>query len=235
MHKPFLALIAALLASPAFADTLVENANGIQVDANGRLQHFTGLLIGDDGKVLRVLRAGDALPKTSAVVDAHERTLLPGLIDSHGHVMDLGMAALTVQLTGTSSITDLQQRLRAYAASHPDNGWITGFGWNQELWPDKRFPTAADLDAVVPDRPVVLERVDGHALLVNSAAMKAAGVTQATPAPPGGRIEDGLFVDAAKGLVEKAVPAPSPQDMDVAFQKAQDILLGFGVTGVGAM
>jgi predicted amidohydrolase YtcJ len=81
----------------------------------------------------------------------------------------------------------------------------------------------------------VLERVDGHALVANSAAMKAAGVTQATATPAGGRIENGLFVDAAKGLVEKAVPAPTPQDMDVAFQKAQDILLGLGVTGVGAM
>src|SRR5258708_23989855 len=101
---------------------------------------------------LRGLHAGDDRPRATAIVDENGRTLLPGLIDAHGHVMDLGMAALTVPLTGTTSITDLQQRLRTYAAAHPGNGWITGFGWNQELWPDKRFPTAADLDAIVPDR-----------------------------------------------------------------------------------
>ena len=89
------------------------------------------------------------------------------------------MTQMTVQLTGTSSIADLQARLRDFAAAHPDDAWILGFGWNQELWPNKRFPTAADLDAVGSDRPVSLERVDGHAVVVNSAAMKAAGITRA--------------------------------------------------------
>ena len=82
---------------------------------------------------------------------------------------------------------------------NPTTRWIVGFGWNQEFWPDKRFPTAADLDAVVSDRPVVLERVDGHAIVVNSAAMKAAGVTAATQAPAGGAgSTNGLFVDDAR-------------------------------------
>jgi predicted amidohydrolase YtcJ len=103
------------------------------------------------------------------------------------------------------------------------------------LWPDKRFPTAADLDSVVSDRPVVLERVDGHAVVANSAAMKAAGVTPQTPTPPGGRIENGLFVDNARSLIDKAIPAATPAELDQALAKAQDILLGFGVTGVGSM
>jgi hypothetical protein len=169
------------------------------------------------------------------VVDAQGRILLPGLIDAHGHVTELGFAALQLDLVGTTSLADLQQRLRAYAAAHPQSRWIIGRGWNQELWPDKRFPTAADLDAVVPDRPVVLGRVDGHALVANSAAMRAAGVTPATAAPPGGRIENGLFVDNAKSLIEKAVPPPTPAEVDEAVAKAQEILLGFGVTGVGSM
>jgi predicted amidohydrolase YtcJ len=230
-----LALTAALLASPAFADTLIDNANGIQIDPSGKLQHFTGLLIGDDGKVVRVLGAGDALPKADNVIDAGGRTLLPGLIDAHGHVMELGFDALRLDLVGTTSLQELQQRLKAYAAEHPGNGWIMGAGWNQELWPTKTFPTAADLDAVVSDRPVVLTRVDGHALVANSAAMKAAGVTAGTPAPQGGEIHNGTFVDAAQGLIEKAIPKPTASESDVAFQKAQDILLGFGVTGVGSM
>jgi predicted amidohydrolase YtcJ len=235
MHKPLLALAAALLASSAAADTLIAHVNGMQVGPNGRLEHFTSLLISDDGKVIRMLGPADDAGVKGKVVDGGGGTLLPGLIDAHGHVTELGRDALQLDLVRTTSVADLQRRLRDYAAAHPEAQWIQGAGWNQELWTVKRFPTVADLDSVVADRPVVLERVDGHALVANSAAMKAAGVTQATATPAGGRIENGLFVDAAKGLVEKAVPAPTPQDMDVAFQKAQDILLGLGVTGVGAM
>jgi predicted amidohydrolase YtcJ len=235
MRTPALALAALLAASPATADILIDHANGVQVDSDGRLQHFTGLVIGDDGKVKRLLAAGDAKPKGARRIDAGGKTLLPGLIDAHGHVIDLGEAALTVQLTGTNSLADLQQRLRAYAAANPKNAWITGFGWNQELWPDKHFPTAADLDAVVSDRPVVLERVDGHAVVANSAAMAAAGVTTATPAPSGGRIENGLFVDSATALIRKAIPARTAAQSDAALAKAQEQLLSVGVTAVGSM
>ena len=161
--------------------------------------------------------------------------MLPGMVDAHGHVIELGLSAIQLDLVGTNSLADLQQRLRSYAAAHPDTRWIIGRGWNQELWPNKRFPTAADLDLVVPDRPVVLQRVDGHALVANSAATKAAGVTAQTPAPAGGRIENGLFVDNAKGLIEKAIPPSTPAELDQALAKAQGILLGFGVTGVGSM
>ena len=235
MRKFLLTLLAALLASPAAATTLIDNANGIQTDAAANLQHFTGLLIGNDGKVVRLLHAGEPRPKAAIVVDEHGRTLLPGFIDAHGHVTDQGFAALHLNLIGTSSLAVLKQRLSDYAAAHSSDSWLIGFGWNQELWPDKRFPTAADLDSIVPDRPVVLERVDGHALLANSAAMRAAGVTAATRAPPGGTIAGGLFVDAARGLIEKTIPNPTPWQVDGAFAKAQQILLGFGVTGIGSM
>ena len=235
MTKPLFALAAAFLASAAPATTLIDHANGIQVDAAGHLQHFTGLLIGDDGKVVRLLRAGDARPKGATIIDEHGRTLLPGFIDSHGHVMELGIDALHLDVVGTRSLAELQQRLRDYAAAHPGTGWIQGAGWNQELWPDKKYPTAADLDAIVPDRPVVLERVDGHALVANSAAMRAAGVTAQTPAPAGGQIINGVFVDNAKELINRAIPAPTQAEQDQAFAKAQEILLGFGVTSVGSM
>jgi len=235
MRKTIFALAAALLASSAGATTLIINANGVQSDAQSQLQHFTGILIGDDGKIVRVLRSGDAQPRAQVIVDAHGQTLLPGLIDAHGHVTDLGFSALHLNLVGTSSLGDLKERLRSYAAAHPNTRWLIGFGWNQELWPEKRFPTAADLDAVVPERPVVLERVDGHAVVANSAAMRTAGVTAQTPAPSGGRIESGLFVDNARGLIDKAIPTPTQADLDQALAKAQDILLGFGVTGVGSM
>jgi predicted amidohydrolase YtcJ len=235
MKKTALALTAILLPSPALADTLIDDVKGIQVDAAGHLQHFSALLIGDDGKVARLIHQGEARPKAAVRVDAQFRTLMPGFIDAHGHVIELGRNALQLDLVGTRSLAELQERLRTYAAAHPDAKWILGAGWNQELWPDKRFPTAADLDAVMNDRPVVLTRVDGHALVANSAAMKAASVTSQTPAPAGGRIENGLFVDNAKDLINKAVPSPTPAELDEALAKAQQILLGFGVTGVGSM
>ncbi len=237
MHKSLLAIAAALLTSPAWSDTLVDNVNGIQAAPDGSIQHFRALVIGGDGKVRQVLEHPE-LVRLSGItqhVDGHGRTLLPGLIDAHGHVLGLGFGALQLDLVGTNSLDDLKQRLKTYAAAHSDTRWIIGRGWNQELWPVKTFPTAADLDSVVGDRPVVLERVDGHAYVVNSAAMRAAGVTAATPAPAGGRIENGLFVDNAKDLIDKATPPASPAELDQALAKAQDILLSYGVTGVGSM
>jgi predicted amidohydrolase YtcJ len=235
-------ILAALLApaAPATADTLFTHANGTQVDRLGRIEHFTGFVVGDDGRVARLLKAGDARPRASRTVDLGGRTVLPGLIDAHGHVLDLGHWALNLNLVGTTSIADLKQRLRAFAAAHPHEPWIIGGGWNQELWADKSFPTAADLDAVVPGRPVVLERIDGHAIVVNGAALKRAGITSATADPTGGRVErgaggkpTGLLIDAARTLV--TVPPATAAKDDQALAKAQSILLGYGVTSVGAM
>jgi predicted amidohydrolase YtcJ len=236
MIRITIALVAALLASSANADTLISNVNGIQVGADGKLRHFGSFLIGDDGRVKQVMtKASPRMSRFDRMINGEGRTVLPGLIDAHGHVLGLGFSALQLDLVGTNSLADLQQRLRAYAVAHPESRWIIGRGWNQELWPNKNFPTAADLDAAVPDRPVVVERVDGHALVANGAAMKAAGITAATPAPSGGRIENGLFVDAAMELVSNAVPPPTPTELDQALAKAQDILLSYGVTGVGSM
>jgi predicted amidohydrolase YtcJ len=230
-----LALAAALIGPPATATTHLTNVNGVQTDAAGHLQRFTGLLISNDGKVMRLLTARNGRVKASTVIDEHGRTMMPGLVDAHGHVSDLGFAALHLDLVGTASIEELKQRLKSYAAANADTRWIIGFGWNQELWPEKRFPTSADLDAVVSDRPVVLERVDGHAIVANSAAMKAAGVTATTPPPSGGRIENGLFVDNARGLIDKVIPPPTAAENDAALAKAQQVLLGYGVTAAGSM
>src|SRR4051794_30128364 len=217
MRKTAIALAAALLASSASSEILISNVNGIQVGPDGKLQHFGALLIEDNGRVESVIKfPTPRVKRYDRLIDGAGKTLLPGLIDAHGHVLGLGFSALQLDLVGTSSLADLQQRLRDYAAAHPDARWIVGRGWNQELWPNKSFPTAADLDLVVRDRPVVLERVDGHALVANSAAMKAAGVTPQTPTPAGGRIENGLFVDAAMELIGKAVPAPTAAELDQA-------------------
>ena len=236
--KRFALLIAAMtIPAPAIADTLIDNANGIQVDASGKIERFSGVIIGEDGKVVRLVRSDEEAQPANITrrIDAQERTLLPGLIDAHGHVMGLGFGALQLDLTGTNSLADLQQRLKAYAAANPDARWIVGRGWNQELWADKRFPTAVDLDTIVSDRPVWLGRVDGHAAIANSAAMKAAGVTAATQSPAGGRIENGLFVDAAMGLIESKIPPPTIAQREQALAKAQELMLSVGLTGAADM
>ncbi|MGI8611351.1 MAG: amidohydrolase [Sphingomicrobium sp.] len=242
MYKALCALLA-LLASPALADTLIHNANGVQVGADGKLQRFEAMLIGNDGKVIQTFTAVQNPPAPNAArIDAQGRTLLPGLIDAHGHVMALGLGAIQLDLTGTTSLGELQSRLKLYAAENPGSGWIIGRGWNQELWPDKRFPTAADLDAVVAGRPVWLTRVDGHAAVGNSLALRRAGITPRTQNPVGGIIEKdragrptGLMIDAAAELVEKTIPAPTPAQRDQALAKAQQLLLGFGLTAVADM
>lgn len=235
MIKSLTALAALLVSTSALADTLISNVNGIQVDANGKLDRFTGLLVGDDGKVKRLLHGEMMKLSDTKVVDVGGKTMLPGLIDAHGHVMALGFNALQLDLSGTKSLAELQQRLTDYAAANPNARWILGRGWNQEHWPDKRFPTAADIDAVVSDRPVWLGRVDGHAAIANTAAMQAAGFSLNTQAPAGGRIENGLFVDAAMGLIESKIPAPTPAEQDAALAKAQELMLANGLTAAADM
>ncbi|HEX8443903.1 MAG TPA: amidohydrolase [Allosphingosinicella sp.] len=236
------ALAALFFCSAALADTLVDNVNGYTIDRQGKLVRFGAMVIGDDGRVRQLYGRGERrAERTQFRIDGRGRTLIPGLIDSHGHVMGLGFNAIQLDLSDTRSLAEAQAKIAAYAAANPSPRWIIGRGWNQETWRLGRFPTAADIDKVVADRPVWLERVDGHAGWANSAAMKEAGVTSASKSPAGGRIEmagrqpSGVFVDAASQLVEKAVPAPLPVVRDRAFQQSQEILLSNGITAAADM
>lgn len=238
-------------AAPALADTLIDNVKGVTLDGEGRVQRFTGIVVGDDGKVVRLLQPGDPDPlavprkkkerekalaaRPSFRIDGQGRIMIPGLIDAHGHVMGLGWQALTLDLSGTRSLAEAQAKIAAYAAANPQQRWLLGRGWNQEQWGLGRFPTAAELDAAVSDRPVWLERVDGHAGWANSAALKAANVGPRTASPAGGKIDGGVFVDAAMELVQKAVPQPLSKERDLAFVKAQEALLKFGITAIADM
>lgn len=236
--------LALTCSAPAHADALIDNVNGLTLTREGRVERFTGLLIGPDGKVKKLLSRGDKRPDRGLDFkhDGKGRVLLPGLIDAHGHVMGLGMKAMSLDLTGARSLAEAQAMIAAYAKANPDRGWIVGAGWNQEQWGLGRFPTAADIDAVVADRPVWLERVDGHASWGNSAALRAAKVDAKSVSPAGGRIEklpngqpSGVFVDAAAELVQKVVPVPQPRERDIALSKAQAILLQNGITAIADM
>ncbi|WP_448578179.1 amidohydrolase [Thermaurantiacus sp.] len=229
----------------ADARTLIVNANGITLTPEGELVRFTTLLVGDDGRVESILPRGAKEPKLGAGdfrLDARGRTLLPGLVDAHGHVMNLGFQLRQLDLTGTSCLDEALERTADAARAVAGDGWLRGRGWNQMLWARPEFPTAADLDKAVPDRPAALERVDGHALWVNSAALKAAGITAKTKDPPGGRIlrnargePTGVLVDAAMTLVDAVIPPPTPLERDKAMQAAFSHLLSVGVTSVHDM
>ena len=236
--------LALTFTAPALADTLVDNVDGVTIDATGGMDRFTGLVIGDDGRIKQVLRRGDKRPeRPDFKVDGKGRVMLPGMIDSHGHVMSLGFAALTLDLSAAKSLPEALAMVGDYAKAHPERPWIIGRGWNQELWPEKRFPTAAELDGVVPDRPVWLGRVDGHAGWANSKALAVSGVTATTKEPAGGKIEraapggkpSGVLIDNAMELVDAKVPPPRPEDRDLALAKAQEILHSRGVTAIADM
>ncbi len=229
-------------ATPALADTLVDNVEGWTLNAAGEVRRFNGLVIDDEGRVERLLQRGERRPERPDYrIDGRGQVLMPGLIDAHGHVMGLGFQAMTLDLSATNSLAEAQTAVRDYAAANPGLPWILGRGWNQERWGMDRFPTSAQLDAAVNDRPVWLERVDGHAGWANSRAMIAAGVNARTPVPAGGRIEmiaggpSGIFVDAAMALIARHRPEPLARDRDRALVLAQQNLLSRGVTAVADM
>jgi hypothetical protein len=260
MRKMMLAAIAALaLPMPAYASGVIDNVNGIAIGPDGKIVHFGALMIDDEGKVEKLIQGryqepeykpkkpkrGQPWPERpkgpSFKLDAGGKTLIPGLIDAHGHVMGLGLSLITLDLSDTKSLAEAQAKIRAYAQENTGRKWIIGTGWNQETWGLGRFPTAAELDAAVGDIPVWLERIDGHAGWANSAAIRAAGVSATTKAPAGGRIEmaagkpAGVFVDKAMDLIQRVVPAPAPKDRDNALEKAQRALLAVGITGIADM
>lgn len=195
----------------------------------------------------RILAVGDAAGlrrdyPDARLIDADGATVIPGLIDAHAHVMGLGAALMQVDLMGADSKADVLQRLQAFAAGLPEGAWLLGRGWDQNRWPDKAFPTASDLDAAFPGRPVWLERVDGHAGWANSAALAASGVdfsgdwqTDGGRIIRDGRHATGVFIDAAMRHVEAAIPAPDDAWRAQALDRAMAESVRLGLTGIHDM
>lgn len=223
-------------ASTALADTtLVKNVAGYTLDDSGKLVSFSSILI-EDGKVKTL---DPQSTRADAIVDGDGNVMLPGLIDAHGHLLGLGSSLLEVDVRDSSSAADAAKKAAAYAFAHQKQEWIFGSGWNQEVWPDRSFPTAATLDAEISNRPVWLTRVDAHAGWANSKALELAGITKDTPDPVGGKIvrdsdgnPSGVLIDNAIGLMEKVMPkagaALYQQQLDAAGQH----LLSVGVTAM---
>jgi len=234
-----LALLAPGIASSQSADLIVTNARIYTVDENRPVVDAMAIRGG------RVVATGPQRgvmtlrgPNTQ-VIDLHGRTVIPGMIDAHVHLLNLGNSLRNVDLVGTNSYDEVVARVVARAKDTPAGGWIVGRGWDQNDWGDTRFPTHEALSRAVPNNPVVLTRIDGHATLVNAAAMRAAGVTAQTQDPSGGRLErnpdgspTGVLVDAAMGIVNQKVPPATTEQVKNATQAAIAEMNRWGLTSV---
>lgn len=176
------------------------------------------------------------------VVDLAGAALYPGFTDAHAHFLGIGMRELTLNLEGVGSIDELVDIIASNVEESETGALVFGRGWIETGWPEGRFPTRDDLDPVSPDNPVILVRADGHALVANSAAMKAAGVDETTPDPEGGRIEKdadgrptGMFIDHAMSLLASLQSAPSEKKKIEAYEAASDVYASYGWTGLHNM
>ena len=187
----------------------------------------------------------DELPQGTQLQSAEGAFICPGLVDAHAHLLSFGLQLQRVDLVGAVSLDASLSRISSVAvamdaAEQP--GWLRGRGWDQNDWPHQVFPTAADLDRVTGDRPAVFERIDGHAVWVNSAALEKAGITRETPDPNGGKIErddqghpTGVLIDNAEELIWDVVPEPDRLTKKHSLRAAAQVLTAAGLTTVHDM
>jgi len=176
---------------------------------------------------------------STAVIDLGGRTVIPGIIDAHAHLLGLGDMLRRVNLVGSTSYDEVIERVKAFSKDVKPGEWILGRGWDQNRWPSKEFPTHDALSRAFPNNPVVLDRVDGHAVLANAKAMELAHVSAATADPEGGRLirrsggaPSGVFIDNAQTLIVNAIPAPSRAELRSAILAAIAECNRLGLTGV---
>ena len=180
----------------------------------------------DDARKFRAPRA----------IDLHGYTVVPGLTDSHCHIFGIGERELTLNLEGTNTLEDFLAKVKARGAQTPRDKWITGRGWIETFWKPPRFPTRQDLDSVAADHPLFLTRADGHAAIVNSAALKIAKIDKNTPNPFGGEIlkdkatsePNGMLLDNAQELVAKNIPKPTEAEREQALLTGINREIGLG-------
>lgn len=211
------------------------NVQGYTFNEQENLQKFSSILI-ENGKVLAI---GDQVFPDAPIIDGKNQVMLPGLIDAHGHLLGLGATLLQVDVRDIASAKKTAQRVHEYAEQNKSLTWITGRGWNQVLWPEKRFPTADILDEYIKNKPVWLERVDGHAGWANTKALEIAGITRDSIDPPGGKIErdsngapSGVLIDNAMTMVLEKLPKEDNEFYQNSLDAAANHLLSLGITSM---
>ncbi|WP_019029057.1 amidohydrolase [Colwellia piezophila] len=229
-----------LISSPSFSQTtLIKNINGYTfIDKS--LTQFSAISFTND-TIDKIYPLGETveIPNDAIVINGQGKTMLPGLIDAHGHVLGYGHSLMQVDLVNTSSELDAVNRAKIYANDNPSLTWLLGRGWNQVQWSNNTFPSAKSLDKFFPDTPVWLRRVDGHAGWANSKAMALAGITSASQAGQGGEIikdkngqPTGVFIDNAMDLITNSITPPSRLENKVALSRAMQSLASMGLTSV---
>ncbi|MEP6937688.1 MAG: amidohydrolase [Chthoniobacterales bacterium] len=207
------------------ADTLFTNGNIYTV--NERQPHADAIAV-KAGRIVFVGSTAEAQKFQGGgarVIDLHRATVLPGLTDSHYHILGVGEREMTLNLEAVTSLHDFLGRVKERVDTTEHGRWITGRGWIETFWKPQTFPTRTDLDTIAPDHPVFLTRADGHGAVANSAALKIAGITRETPSPFGGEIVKekatgepaGMLLDNAMELVAKHIPQPTGAESEQAF------------------
>jgi predicted amidohydrolase YtcJ len=231
------------------ADLIVTNAN---IDTMDDDDHATASAVAIRGEKITAVSYAPASSTVSAemgkwkgpntrLIDLHGQFVMPGFNDAHVHLASAAYAQLGVNVEGTKSLAEFQQRIRDRLKDFQPGEWISANGWDHTLWPEKKFPIRQDLDAVSTKNPIIAGRIDGHVAAVNSLALQMAGITAKTPDPPGGRIERDpktgeptgmLDEDEAMNLVSKLVPNYSEAKRAQAFEAVFSYASKFGVTSV---
>jgi predicted amidohydrolase YtcJ len=220
---------------PEPADVLYVNGRIYMLDAG---MHVAEALAVRGGRILAVGSQADLERRVRAkeTVDLGGKTVFPGFIDAHAHLLSLGVSMLTVDLVGLSSEAEIAGRVQERVRKSEPGQWVRGRGWDQNLWSTKRFPTHEALDRVSPNNPVILVRIDGHAIWVNKKALELAGVSKQTPDTTGGKImrdaagnPTGVFVDNAIDLVSRILPPPTPEESEEAITLAVKECLKYGI------
>jgi len=220
--------------------TVLTNGRIYTLDAGNAV---VDTLVVRDGRIVFAGRRDEVnVPEAEAVVDVGGRAVLPGLVDAHGHLMYLARARLTLDAGGAASEEAIARMVGEAAGRARPGDWISGRGWDQNLWPGRQFPGKASLDRAAPRNPVALVRVDGHATWANSAALHEAGITRDTPEPTGGVVvkdaggePTGLLIDTAQRMVQRAEPPPAEGRFDQAVREAIAQCLAVGLTGIHEM
>jgi predicted amidohydrolase YtcJ len=230
-----------LILMPQHVDTLFVNGRIRTLDGAGTIAEAMAVqgdrIVGIGSRAVLELRF-----KPTAVVDLRGRTVLPGFIDAHAHLLSLGLARMTVDASAAASERDVAARVGERASALQAGQWIRGRGWDQNEWPGKKFPTSESLDRVAPHNPVYLARVDGHAAWLNRRALQAAGITRTTADPPGGKIvrdgrgePTGVLIDAAMDIALTVLPEPSQAEMEHALALATQECASVGITSMQDM